>query len=161
VSKKQRSPEGIAKQRAYTKDWQQRNKTRRARQQRERGAELRLQCLQEYGGTPPRCSCCGTAELRHLALVYLGMSEDQQEMAARTTNTSVAMYRRLAAQGFPAGYGVQCWNCLMARSIDGVCPHQQRSPQQNYTYKERADHRSASHGWLGLRPAHQRVAERH
>lgn len=46
----------------------------------------------------------------------------------RNAGASNAIYRQLRDQGYPDDYTILCFNCNIARSLFGRCPHTKETP---------------------------------
>jgi len=86
--------------------------------------ELRQAVLEGYGGTPPRCACCG--ETTHEFLCIDHINGGGNALRAKPSFTHATFYRSLIRAGFPDKdlYQVLCHNCNMAKGFYGQCPHQ-------------------------------------
>lgn len=81
----------------------------------------RNEVLEHYGGTPPRCACCGEHIREFLTVDHINGdgAKERKELGYR----SGELYRMLRRRGYPPGYGVLCWNCNAAKGHYGTCPH--------------------------------------
>lgn len=82
---------------------------------------IRLTVLQYYGGTPPRCACCGEMEIRFLAIDHIknNGAKHRKEIGGNITYW-------LLKNGLPGGFQILCHNCNMAKGFYGVCPHKEK-----------------------------------
>lgn len=80
--------------------------------------KLKTGVIQAYGGC---CSCCGEKESDFLTVEHVNGD-------GKTHRASVAsVYRDLRNKGYPRGdYTVLCFNCNIAKSLFGTCPHQRK-----------------------------------
>lgn len=87
----------------------------RKRAQRER-------VLAHYGGSPPKCACCGEAHVEFLCIDHEngGGNEHRRTLGV---NSGGAFYAWLEKAGLPPGYRVLCHNCNSALGFYGRCPH--------------------------------------
>jgi hypothetical protein len=85
--------------------------------------EIRMTVLKHYGGTPPKCACCGESHLEFLAIDHIG-GGGLKEREALKRRAGTPFYRWMIRQKFPSGYQVLCHNCNMAKGLYGRCPHQ-------------------------------------
>jgi len=113
----------------YQSDYKKRNKERLAERERDRVRKNRIMVLSHYGGSPPKCSCCGESTLDFLTLDHLKdrRSCNMTEIAERFSAYGSALYRRIIKLGFPEEYRILCYNCNAARSLpknQGRCPHE-------------------------------------
>ena len=74
--------------------------------------------LEQYGGTPPRCACCGETEIMFLTLDHIN-GYKYPEFA----RSGHHLYRNLRLNGYPDGYRVLCYNCNCSIGNFGYCPH--------------------------------------
>lgn len=77
----------------------------------------KVACLTHYSGGTPRCECCGEKEFDFLSV--------------GSSNGQGSMHILLRRRGFPVEYQgraikVLCFNCSLAASAHGVCPHQNK-----------------------------------
>jgi hypothetical protein len=71
-----------------------------------------------YGGSIPRCVCCGNSYLNHLAIDHIdGIGHLQRRIDG--VPTGHAMYSFLEKAGYPPGFQVLCHNCNMAKHMEG------------------------------------------
>lgn len=77
--------------------------------------------LTEYGG---HCTCCGETEFKFLTLEHVnGGGNLHRKQFHKADGTWADLKRR----GWPKeGLTILCWNCQMAKTHYGKCPHQQR-----------------------------------
>jgi len=79
--------------------------------------------LKHYGGSPPKCACCGESHVQFLAIDHVHRNGAQQRRELGNNGGNV-FYAWLVKRGFPDGYRVLCHNCNMAIGIWGKCPHE-------------------------------------
>jgi hypothetical protein len=92
---------------------------------KKRRVKLRADVLAGYGGTHPKCACCGENEKQFLAIDHIeGRKGIPRELG-------YMFYLRLRKEGFPDGYQILCHNCNMAKGMYGQCPHRAQA-----TYKK-------------------------
>jgi hypothetical protein len=85
--------------------------------------------LRHYGGNPPRCLCCGEAEIDFLTIDHVngGGREHQREIR----RGSIVQWLWEQRRAFPLGFQVLCFNCNCAKGHYGSCPHTRRvAPDQ-------------------------------
>jgi hypothetical protein len=80
-----------------------------------------MEMLVAYGGSPPRCACCGEVEYAFLALDHIngGGNAHRRQVGAGSTGVMYALRKA----GWPPGYRVLCHNCNLAIAWYGRCPH--------------------------------------
>lgn len=134
-----KTPEGRAKMRAiqkrYSQSEQGRAQTRKwatsshgklilqASAKRSR-FRARIEVLEHYSGSPPRCQCsgCDVTELKFLAMDHI----DGGGAAHRRETKHASIYLWLKRNNFPVGFQVLCHNCNNAKGFYGRCPHLDR-----------------------------------
>jgi len=88
---------------------------------------IRMEALVHYGGSPPRCACCGVMDLVFLALDHIhgGGNQERRSHPSRAT-----VLRTLKRRDWPEQFRVLCHNCNWAEA-NGGCPHllDERSPE--------------------------------
>ena len=96
-------------------------KERKLVRSKERNAKLRKVVINHYGGTPPRCSCCGEKQWEFLCLDHIdgGGNKDRKSKGG-----GWMYYRWFEKNNFPKGFQVLCHNCNMAKGCYGFCPHE-------------------------------------
>jgi uncharacterized CHY-type Zn-finger protein len=82
----------------------------------------RRQVLIHYGGTPPRCACCGEESENFLAIDHIEGNGGKERKALNGR----LFTQYLIKEGFPDGYRVLCHNCNHSLGIHGYCPHKGR-----------------------------------
>lgn len=90
----------------------------KARQLKSR-QKLKLEVITAYGG---KCSCCPEGEIKFLTIEHVN-KDGKAHRAAFPGGMGV--YRDIRSRGFPPEYTIHCFNCNIAKSLFGVCPHQQ------------------------------------
>lgn len=82
----------------------------------------RKACLEFYGGTPPKCACCGETIYEFLAIDHIngGGNKHRREIG-------VNIYGWLVKNSFPGGFQVLCHNCNLAKGFYGICPHEKNN----------------------------------
>jgi hypothetical protein len=89
--------------------------------QKERARKLRSEILNAYGG---ECSCCGEKESQFLAVDHINNDGAQHRKQIGGTG---ALYLWLKKNNFPKDrFQLLCHNCNMAKSLYGICPHQEK-----------------------------------
>ena len=86
--------------------------------------KLKMTVLSYYGGSPPKCACCGESETAFLALDHIannGSAHRAEVFGKRRTN-GPKFYIHLRDDK-PEGIQVLCANCNMGKAVRGICPH--------------------------------------
>ncbi len=80
--------------------------------------KVKMEVLCHYGGSLPKCACCGETLIEFLSIDHIngGGNKERKEMG----NT----YDHIRRNNFPPGYRVLCMNCNFALGHFGYCPHQ-------------------------------------
>lgn len=89
----------------------------------ERRRALRREVLAAYGGA---CECCGEATPEFLSVdhVHGNGGAHRREIGAGQGDTT-AVLRWLKRHNFPRdGFRLLCFNCHLARTYWGACPHE-------------------------------------
>lgn len=95
-------------------DWARRNRVEREYRER-----LKKEVFEHYGGTPPKCDCCGETELQFLTLDH--MNGDGNKL--RKKHGPRYSYSYVRKNGYPEGYRILCMNCNFSIGHFGFCPH--------------------------------------
>lgn len=107
--------EGLKK---YRKRWYKKNKEEEKRKQKYKyRKELKLEILMHYGGSPPKCACCGENHIEFLTIDHVNGREKGDK---KTGGTLQYWIKR---NNFPKGFQVLCFNCNCAKGFFGECPH--------------------------------------
>jgi len=94
---------------------------------RQRQKEIRwgrkVAALTNYGGTPPKCACCGEGHIEFLNIDH--KNGDGQKHRKMFNNDSTTFFRWLEKQNYPKDLGLRvlCWNCNCSMGTWGYCPH--------------------------------------
>ncbi len=85
--------------------------------------KLRTDMIAAYGG---RCVCCDEAEPRFLTLDHINGDGKLHRATVGLGN----VLRDLKKRGWPQeGFRLLCWNCHMAITHHGACPHHSAEPE--------------------------------
>lgn len=98
------------KLREYQRKWD------RARRTRERN-----EALLHYSNGNPKCSCCGERITEFLTIDHINDKGKQHRKSIGSYSKN--FYRWLKLNNYPDGYQVLCYNCNIAKSLYGECPH--------------------------------------
>ena len=98
----------------------ERLRPRRKENNRRYNERLKLRVFEHYSGVPPRCACCGEAEVQFLSLDHIHGGGGKHN---KMMHGSGGVYRELIRTGFPGGYQILCMNCNFAKGKFGGCPH--------------------------------------
>lgn len=108
----------------YTRDWRAKNKERYRTSQKKWDLKLRLEVLIHYGGSPPKCACCGELILKFLTLDHINGGGNKQRRKLKIPS-GTRFYSWIKKHNFPKGYQVLCMNCNWAKRYSGICPHKE------------------------------------
>ncbi len=86
------------------------------------------QVVEHYGGTPPKCQCCGETERIFLTIDHMqndGYIERRILGKNKPRQGGYSTYVQIIKDGFPEGkYQILCYNCNCGRARNGgICPH--------------------------------------
>lgn len=101
----------------YQKEYNKKNKD----VQRYKRFQFKMAALKEYGGDPPRCSCCGESKIGFLTIDH--MNNDGKHQRKGITQV---YYKWLKNNNYPKdlNLAVTCYNCNYGRAKQGgTCPH--------------------------------------
>ncbi len=89
----------------------------------------RKQKIFKHYGT--KCACCNLEQYEFLCIDHIegGGNEHRRSLEmskSRCGSSSTNFYKWLEKNNYPEGFQTLCHNCNMAKSIYGVCPHQQK-----------------------------------
>ncbi len=84
---------------------------------------LKSEVLSHYSKGEPRCACCGVTEIEFLTLDHI--NDDGKEDRKRH-GLGMVFYARMKKLGYPDHLQVLCFNCNIARSHFGQCPHKRQ-----------------------------------
>lgn len=85
--------------------------------------KLKTGVITAYGGA---CTCCGETTHEFLTLDHVNNNGKAERMAlfGKNAGATMSIYRTVRDAGYPPDYTVLCFNCNIARSLFGTCPHQ-------------------------------------
>lgn len=104
------------KRRAFQREYRKKNKEKI----REAARKVRVEVLCYYGGSPPKCACCGETHMEFLAIDHVKGNGNEHR---KKVGSGYVFCYWLRAHGFPKGFRVLCHNCNLARGFYGYCPH--------------------------------------
>lgn len=82
---------------------------------------IKLEVLSHYGGSPPRCACCGEVFIEFLCIDHINGGGAVHRRKLK--KWGVHFYAWLRKNKFPEGFRVLCHNCNMSIGAYGYCPH--------------------------------------
>jgi hypothetical protein len=96
---------------------------KRLAESRQSHYRIRLDVLQHYGGNPPKCACCGEANLSFLTIDHINGGGVQHRKTIHV-RSGTGFFCWLRRNGYPEGFQVLCFNCNHAKSGSGkrFCP---------------------------------------
>jgi len=93
---------------------------------RNRAKRLRVKqrdiLLGHYGGSPPKCACCGEPNKEFLAIDHIDGGGNRHRKIIKGGGR--AFYQSLIRDKFPPGFRVLCHNCNQSFGLYDYCPHQ-------------------------------------
>ena len=106
------------------RDYYKKNKYNIISRAKEANVKRRVIVLNQYGGNPPKCACCGEKEYKFLSIDHIngGGNKHRKEMGLKDGKGG-SIYCWLIQNNFPKGFQVLCHNCNMAKGFYGKCPH--------------------------------------
>lgn len=106
----------------YSHDWHIRNKEKRKPAIAANHRNIRLRCIEHYGGT---CACCGENRYEFLAIDHIngGGGKHRKKTGGHTE-------RWLVKNNFPQGYRILCHNCNQSLGLYGYCPHKKNQGKE-------------------------------
>jgi hypothetical protein len=108
-----------------TTQWNRDHKQKRLEIQRRHRQKIRLEAFSAYSNGIIQCACCGEKRQEFLSIDHIrnnGAEERRKIKAAKRGGHT--FYSWLKKQGYPEGYQVLCFNCNIAKSVWGYCPHE-------------------------------------
>lgn len=84
--------------------------------------KIRMLVLERYGGSPPKCACCGEGRIEFLSLDHTngGGLKHRREVGG-----GAYVWRWCKKNNFPEGFRVLCHNCNLSLGFYKRCPHQE------------------------------------
>lgn len=112
IIKYHENPDKIRERR---RKWYAKNKDK-ARNYRKK---YRLKVLENYGN---KCECCGENNQDFLTIDHVNGGGTQHRKEIKV-HAGYHFYIWLIKNNYPSGYQVLCYNCHLAKSYRGRCPH--------------------------------------
>jgi hypothetical protein len=84
-------------------------------------AKLRALIFEHYGR---QCACCGENIEQFLTVDHIDGKGAEHRRSIGGHATGTTFYRWLKKQSYPEGFQILCWNCNLAKSQYGSCPHE-------------------------------------
>lgn len=75
--------------------------------------------LSKYG---KHCQCCGESNPVFLTIDHVGGDGGTHRKSCGIASGNQT-YRWLKRNNYPPGFQILCYNCNLAKSRDGICPH--------------------------------------
>lgn len=113
------NPEYRSRVRDYGKIWHLKNRAQRNPLTSARDRDLRLRCINHYGG---RCACCGESRFEFLSIDHINGGGNQHRKLIGNK-----VWRWLIKNDFPQGFRVLCHNCNQSLGYNKYCPHQREA----------------------------------
>jgi hypothetical protein len=115
-------PEFNKKRKNYSIEWHHKNKEKNNERVAKRDHEIRLMCINHYGGS---CACCGETVYEFLSIDHINGGGVRHRKALGSNGSKFA--RWLVKNNFPEGYRILCHNCNQAFGHYGYCPHKNKA----------------------------------
>jgi hypothetical protein len=98
--------------------WERENPNRVREIRKKHHQKRKLKILTHYGGSPPKCACCGESHIGFLTLDHHNIEIDKKYRSGDN------LYGWIIRNDFPKGFRVLCLNCNFAIGHYGECPHE-------------------------------------
>src|SRR3989304_933090 len=83
--------------------------------------QRKIEALGKYGGSPPKCACCGCPILLFLTIDHMNNDGAKHRKEIKRYGS---IYLWLKKMNYPKGFQVLCMNCNWAKGKFGFCPHE-------------------------------------
>jgi hypothetical protein len=97
-----------------------------AKCQRKKRDRLKKEIFEHYGGTPPKCACCGETIPEFLTIDHVnndGSNHRREVFGRKTRGDSLKFYMWIVNNNFPDTLQILCMNCNWGKRLNGICPH--------------------------------------
>lgn len=91
--------------------------------------KLRMAILVYYGGSPPKCACCGEAYIEFLCIDHIDGNGNKHRKEVKAVGNNI--YFWLKKNKYPKGFRILCHNCNLAKGFYGYCPHSEEDKRGN------------------------------
>ena len=105
---------------AKNRKWLSENRDRSREWHKAYVMRQRRDVLCHYGGTPPKCACCGETEFHFLGLDHINGGGHQHR---KRVGSGASFYLSIKNDGYPDVFQVLCYNCNLSKGFCGECPH--------------------------------------
>lgn len=116
----------IGERRVKNRERRQANKAYYREKYKQYRQTLKKRTIDNLGGV---CACCGIEDIRFLCVDHInndGAAHRKSLFGNRRGGCSTKVYRAIHNEGYPRDkYQPLCFNCNMAKSFYGTCPHQE------------------------------------
>lgn len=102
----------------YYLESQRKSREQRYRQTINHKLNKRLMVLHHYGGTPPKCTCCGETIIEFLTIDHIN-----EDGAKHRRKLKSNIENWLIKNDYPDGFQILCRNCNWGKHYNGECPH--------------------------------------
>lgn len=106
----------------------EKERKRKAADQKRYLRRARLKCLHYYGGNHPKCACCNEDTIEFLTIDHI--NNDGAKFKKENPSWANRIPQWLVKNDFPTGIQVLCYNCNNAKRSYGICPHQRGNPEK-------------------------------
>lgn len=83
---------------------------------------VKMEVFTYYGGSPPKCQCCGESNIKFLTIDHMNNDGAAQRRVLGSSSHLINLWLR--KHDFPEGFAIMCYNCNLGRAHNGgMCPH--------------------------------------
>ena len=113
--------------RKYMVEWRKNNREKSHASSKRSYDKARLIALQYYGGTPPKCACCGESIIEFLTIDHIdGKGAEHRRQIEKEYGWKLGgnqLIFWLKRNDYPKGFQVMCANCNFGKRVGTECPH--------------------------------------
>ncbi len=107
----------------WSRQYYQRHRKEVLMRQRTTRYKNKIGVLSHYGGTPPKCICCGERNDKFLTIDHVN-NDGYSERKKLKHNPIRKTYKYIIENNFPNEFQILCMNCNWGKMMnDGICPH--------------------------------------
>ena len=110
--------------REYHKTYYKKNSVTQTKRVKEKRLLERKQAMSHYSNGTMSCACCKESKYEFLVFDHIKGNGNLHRRSLEKKYDSRHIARYLIKNNFPDGFQVLCYNCNMAKSFYGKCPHQ-------------------------------------
>jgi len=109
------------KHKEYMREWRKKNSAKSRSLQLKYYRELRYEIISYYGGSPPKCACCGESIFEFLTVDHINGGGNQHRKSLKVGGNG--LYTWIKRNNFPPIFQILCANCNYAKWTRRECPH--------------------------------------